>query len=142
MTKGVIRNVSLSALLAAAVVGSMWGCGRYRSYEALEKSQQNQEKEWLIARVQASRFGSMEWRDQIASDFLDEKTTTDSCEWLLVQTWHGSTKNPNWVSLRKGSDGANLICETYAHDQYNSAIWFEYDFQDGRGIMGLKWGYE
>lgn len=101
----------------------------------------DKDKDGLVAQVQSSRYGSKDWRDETASDFLGEKTTTEACEWLFIPTWNGNPKNPNWVSARKKSDGANLICKTYAHDQYNSAIWFQYEFEDGRGIVGLKWGY-
>jgi len=142
VTREASRAILISALLGASVTGLIWGCGKYRAYEAEERRQQSKDKDWLIAKIQSTRYGSRGWRDQTASDFLDERTTNDTCEWLFVPTWHGSTKNPNWASIRKGSDGANLICETYAHDQYSSAMWFEYDFEDERGIVGLKWGYE
>jgi hypothetical protein len=141
VTRDVFRGILVLGFLGMAIGGSIWGCGRYRSYEAEESRQKDKDRNWLIDKLRSSRYGSKGWRDETASDFLGESTTTDTCEWLFIPTWHGSTKNPNWVSARKGSDGANLICRTYTHDQYNSAMWFEYDFEDGRGIVGLKWGY-
>jgi hypothetical protein len=141
VSRNLSRGVLVFVLLAAVVVGSIWGYRSYKSLGSEEKRLQDTDKESLIRWAQASRFGSEQWRDQIASDFLGEKATTGPCEWLFVQTWHGSTKNPNWVSIRKGSDGANLICKAYANDRYRSAMWFEYDFEDGRGIVGLRWGY-
>jgi len=140
VTKDSVKGILVLALMGTAIGGSIWGCGKYRLYESEELKQNDKDKNWLVAKVLRSPYGSQEWRNQTASAFLGETTTTGSCQWQYIPTWHGGTKNPNWVSARKGSDGANLICETYADDQYNSAIWFEYEYEDGR-IVGLKWGY-
>ena len=141
MTKDASKAILVFVLLGAIITTSIWGCGKYRSYEAEDLKQKNNEKDWLISKVKASRFGSKEWRDQTASDFLGKNTTTDACQWFYARTWHGSTKNPNWFSESKGVDGGNITCETYANDQDRTPMWFEYELRGEFGIVGLKWGY-
>jgi hypothetical protein len=133
--------VSVAGGLAIALaLGFFWAQSEWKSRMNTESSTLNGREASAIKWVQLSKLGTHELRDQMASEFLGETTTTEDCDWHTSPTWNRSTKNPNWFRETKGVDGFHVFCKTKAHDQRNSSIVFEYDFVDGLGLVGMKWG--
>ena len=139
----------LVVFLAGCLVLTLgWGliCVRnvWQSRMNAESKILNERKASVIKSVQLSKLGTHELRDQIASEFLGETTTTDDCDWRAYPTWDRKLSNPNWFSETKGIDGFNVFCETSAHDKHNSGLVIEYDIEGcwyGFEIVGIKWRY-
>ncbi len=141
MTKSALSKLIVGGLAVAIVCGFFWTRSEWRSRRATEMKSLSGRKALAIKRVQLSRLGSQELRDQIASEFLGGATTTEDCDWHAYPTWNRRFKNPNWISETKGIDGFHVFCETSARNQHDSSIEFDYETVDGLGIVGLKWGY-
>lgn len=142
MAKSTFAKFTAGGLVLAIVVfGSIWAPSKWQSSRKAELESLTERKALAIKRVQLSRLGTQELRDQIASEFFGEVTTTEGCDWNAYPTWNRRYKNPNWISETKGIDGFHVICETNARDQHESDIEFDYEFVDSFGIVGLKWGY-
>jgi hypothetical protein len=137
--KSVIVSVA-GGLVIALALGFVWVRSERQSRMATESNTLNGRKASAIKWVQLSKLGTHELRDQIVSEFVGETTTTEDCDWRAYPTWNRSTKNPNWFGETKGVNGFNVFCKTNARDKRNTSIAIEYDFVDGLGLVGMKWG--
>jgi hypothetical protein len=143
VAKGLLGKFIAGGVVAAIICGFVWGCGKWQSHRAAEKKRLSEETAWTIKKVQLSRLGNQELRDQIASDFLADATTTEDCDWSAFPTWKGSSRNPNWFGSTKGLDGYRVVCDTNAHcahDKFLSEILFKWDLDSDFRIVGFKWG--
>jgi|GEM_PF-6974345 hypothetical protein len=137
--KSVIASVA-GGLVIVLALGFFWLHSERQSRMNAEAKTLDGRKASAIKWVQLSKLGTHELRDQIASEFLGEATTTDDCDWRADPTWNRSTKNPNWFSETTGVNGFQVFCKTTAHDKRSTNVVIEYDFVDGSGLVGLKWG--
>lgn len=139
-----LRNGAAFGLMLGLFVGCcLWGCASWRKFEAKEDNQLNERRAQDIKVVIGSRLGSPEMRNLLASDFLERITNAKECRWSGDPTWGGESKNPNWFSSIKGSNGFLVTCETTVEDEdgHEDKLVFKWDVSDSRGVVGFRWGY-
>ena len=58
--------------------------------------------------------------------------------------WEHSVHSPNWFSRVKGRTGMRVIadCSVTSGTQDVGELQFEWEWEDGTGVIALSWGWE
>lgn len=139
-----VRTAVESLLVASLVFGGYKLYHRWRDFDAAEQRALGDEKQWVYGRVQSSAVGSPSFMAAAAQEFTGKTDVyIGSCDWYATPMWRHSIKNPNWLSASKGSTGMQVIgnCEIKGSADYVPEMQFEWEWEDGRGVIGVSWGW-
>jgi len=136
------------------IVVVFWGCivvlglTVYRwngRKEAEDEKQIKEVQDWAVQFVKQSMANTPGMLTAVAQNLIDQRgdinVDIDSCEWDGYPLWHGSPNNPNWFGGTKGITGYHVQCIAYVHGAEDSAMQFEWDVTDGRGITSFESGF-
>jgi|SRR6516162_3648174 len=116
----------------------------FREIDLSEQRQLDEARKWTIGRVQDSATGSRSFMSAVARKFTNEDNAeTDLCAWFASPMWEHSVHNPNWLSRIKGRTGMQIIayCPVSSGTQYVDEMRFEWEWEDGTGVIATSWGW-
>ena len=140
-----VRTVTEYVLLAAIVLGSYPTYRYWSQHKHEDQRELSEKKKWVIERVQNSPEGSKLSMTSIARSFTHEdQAEVGACDWFASPLWDHSSSNPNWFSQSKGITGMKVIsyCNIEGSANQVPGMRFEFEWEDGRGVIGMSWGWE
>lgn len=139
-----VKQAAVWLLLVAVASTGYKMYHRWREFNSSEQGELSKKKEWVYGRVQNSAAGSRPFMVAVAREFTGKKDADlGYCEWSASPMWRHSTKNPNWISDIKGSNGMLVIddCEIKDGSSRVPDMQFEWEWQDGRGVIWVSWDW-